>query len=78
MSSPSELSLNLEPSLLRKDEEIAVAVAERTLPHRLVPRIDVDRKPLAHGRVAVSGDGLQALDEVGLAAISRDVEWVPR
>ena len=35
------------------------------------------RKTLTHGRVAVTGDGFQALDKIDLAVGSGDVEWVP-
>lgn len=77
LSSPSEFGLDVEPSLLRKNEEIAVAIAERSFPHRLVPRKHVHRQPFTHGGVTIPTDGLQTLDKVDLGTIGRDIERVP-
>ena len=70
--------LDIKAALLREDEEVAVAVAKRPLSHRFIPCKDVDRKTLSQGWITIAADGLQALNEVGLAATRGDIEWVPR
>ena len=70
--------LDIKASLLREDKEVAVAVAKRPLSNRFISCKDVDRKTLAQGWVTIAADGLQALNEVGLAATRGDIERVPR
>ena len=74
----SMFRLDIETALLREYKEVAVAVAKRPLSHRFISCKDVDRKTLAQGWVAIAADGLQALNEVGLAATRGDIERVPR
>ena len=77
-NSLSKLGLYIQTTLLGEDHEVAVTVYERLLGHRLVGDEDVGGKAFSHGRVTVASERLQTIDKVGLRAVGRNVEWVPR
>lgn len=60
----AHLGLDVEETYLRQDEEVAIGVAERGLVHRIVGGVNVDCETFFQGRIAITADGLETMNEV--------------
>jgi hypothetical protein len=72
----TKLSLDIQSTLLRDNQPIAIRVHRRSLLHARVCQERVDSEALAKGWVTRPGDGLETRNEVNFA-IGRDIEGQP-
>jgi hypothetical protein len=73
----AKFSLNIERTLLRHDQEVAIRVHKSLLGHATVGEESMNRKSLAESWVSRPRDALEACDEIDVA-IGWDVKGKPR
>ena len=61
----AEFGVEQNAAELRDEEEFAVGGVKKAVGHALVGGVDVDGDAGMHGRVAVAGEGGEAVDEIG-------------
>ena len=75
LSSPSELGLNIQPSLTWNKQHVTIVIYKRLLFHRRVCCIYMDCEAFSKSRIAIARKRLQPIHKICFS--SWDIKWMP-